>query len=131
MKAHNIVDKLKHFMDDKINILSKSNPLINFTQPFIMRIIDGKSSKLIEILDMFADEKGNIDINGLVDDIINRLNHTDPFIMDLMSITKLEIGGGKIRLGIPLTDKVLVFNTQDLLSLKEDVVETVKQGTLF
>lgn len=131
MKAHNIVDKLKHFMDDKINILSKSNPLINFTQPFIMRIIDGKSSKLIEILDMFADEKGNIDINGLVDDIINRLNHTDPFIMDLMSITKLEIGGGKIRLGISLTDKVLVFNTQDLLSLKEDVVETVKQGTLF
>lgn len=131
MKAHNIVDKLKHFIDDKINILSKSNPLINFTQPFIMRIIDGKSSKLIEILDMFADEKGNIDINGLVDDITNRLNHTDPFIMDLMSITKLEIGGGKIRLGIPLTDKVLVFNTQDLLSLKEDVVETVKQGTLF
>lgn len=125
MTAHEIINKFKHFINDKISILSKSNPLINFTQPFVMRIIDSKSSKVIGLLDMFADEKGNIDINGLIDDIINRLDHTDPFIMDLMSITKLEVGGGKIRLGIPLTDKVLVFNTQDLLSLKEDTSDII------
>lgn len=121
MKAQDIINKFKHFIDDKIGILSKSNPLINFTQPFIMRIIDSKSSKIIGILDMFADEQGDIDINGLIDDIISKLNHMEPFIMDLMSITKLEMGGGRIRLGIPLTDKVLVFTAQDLLSLKEDI----------
>lgn len=119
MNAHELINKLKHFIDNKINIISKSNPLINFTQPFIMRIIDSKMSKLTNILNMFADEKGNIDVNGLIDDIINRLSTIDPFTINLMSITDLEIGGGKIKIGIPLSDKVMVLNSQDLLSLKE------------
>lgn len=122
MKSQELINKLKHFIDNKINIISKSNPLINFTQPFIMRMIDSKASKLNGILKMFADEKGEIDVNGLVDDVISRLSTIDPFTIDLMSITNLEIGGGKIKIGIPFSDKVMVLNSQDLMSLKEGAV---------
>lgn len=121
MNANELINKLKHFIDNKINIISKSNPLISFTQPFIMRIIDNKVSKLTVMLNMFADENGNIDVNSLVDDLIDRLSTIEPFTMNLMSITDLEIGGGKIKIGIPLSDKVMVLNSQDLMSLKEGV----------
>lgn len=125
MKALEITNKLKHFINNKINTISKTNPLISFTQPFITRIIDNKSSKIIGFLNMFADENGEIDINGIVDDVINKLSTVDPFTIDLMSITKLEIGGGKVKIGIPLSDKVISLDEKDLLSFKESVSNIV------
>lgn len=125
MKALEITNKLKHFINNKINIISKTNPLISFTQPFITRIIDNKSSKIIEFLNMFADENGEIDINGIVDDVINKLSTVDPFTIDLMSITKLEIGGGKVKIGIPLSDKAISLDEKDLLSFKEGISNIV------
>lgn len=125
MKALEITNKLKHFINNKINIISKTNPLISFTQPFITRIIDNKSSKIIRFLNMFADENGEIDINGIVDDVINKLSTVDPFTIDLMSITKLEIGGGKVKIGIPLSDKAISLDEKDLLSFKEGISNIV------
>lgn len=59
--------------------------------------------------------------NGIVDDVISKLSTVDPFTIDLMSITKLEIGGGKVKIGIPLSDKAISLDEKDLLSFKEGV----------
>lgn len=64
-------------------------------------------------------------INGIVDDVINKLSTVDPFTIDLMSITKLEIGGGKVKIGIPLSDKAISLDEKDLLSFKEGVSNIV------
>lgn len=58
--------------------------------------------------------------------IIDVLNWIDylyviPFTIDLMSITKLEIGGGKVKIGIPLSDKAISLDEKDLLSFKEGI----------
>lgn len=42
-----------------------------------------------------------------------------------MSITKLEIGGGKVKIGIPLSDKAISLDEKDLLSFKEGVSNIV------
>lgn len=70
-------------------------------------------------------ENGGIDINGIVDDVINKLSTVDPFTIDLMSITKLEIGGGKVKIGIPLSDKAISLDEKDLLSFKEGISNIV------
>lgn len=42
-----------------------------------------------------------------------------------MSITKLEIGGGKVKIGIPLSDKAISLDEKDLLSFKEGISNIV------
>lgn len=118
MNALEITDKLKTYIENKINILSKSNPILNFSQPFIMKIIDNKSAKISSFLNLFADDNGNIDIESLIDDMIQRLNTVDPFNLPLGSFNGIVIGGGKIKVGIPFIDKAIVFNVQDITALK-------------
>lgn len=118
MKAIEFIKYFKTYIDNKIATLGKSNPIINFSQPFIMKIIDNKTSKITGFLNLFADDNGEIDIESLIDDIIQRLNVIDPFNINIGSFSKLEIGNGKIKMEIPLTDKSIIFNTQDITSLK-------------
>ena len=122
MNAFELTSKLKYLIDEKIEVISKSNPIINFAQPFIMRIINNKTDKIVSFLNILADEHGDIDASSLMDDIIQRIETVNPFTLDLMSISKLEIGGGKIKMGIPLTDKCLVFNTQDIQIFKDTLL---------
>lgn len=83
---------------------------------------NNKTDKIVSFLNILADEHGDIDANSLMDDIIQRIETVNPFTLDLMSISKLEIGGGKIKIGIPLTDKWLVFNTQDIQIFKDTLL---------
>lgn len=83
-----------------------------------MKIIDNKSAKISSFLNLFADDSGNIDIESLIDDMIQRLNTVDPFNLPLGSFNGIVIGGGKIKVGIPFIDKAIVFNVQDITALK-------------
>lgn len=46
------------------------------------------------------------------------LRTTQPFIFKTSFVGDIEIGGGAIKLNIPLTDKRLVFNMSDLENFK-------------
>ena len=71
------------------------------------------------MLKQIADKDGLIDIDGILSETIDNLISIKPFKMDSGFLGELEIGDGKIRMNLPIVDKVLVFNKEDLINLKD------------
>jgi hypothetical protein len=91
-------------------------------KPLVTRVLDKNFSKVTKALDLIADENGNIDIEGILSEMMDNLMTTQPFTLKTSFIGDVEIGGGNIKLNIPLTDKRLVFNMSDLESFKEMLI---------
>ena len=120
-----LTDKLKSYIVGQIDIVSKTNPIIGFMKPLITRAIDKNFNKVTKALDLISDEDGNVDVEGILSEMIDRVGDSQPFTVNTPFVGNIEIGGGLIKLNLPLTDKKLLFNMEDLESFKE--ILTTKQ----
>lgn len=93
--------------------------MIGFMKPLITRVLDKNFNKVTETLDLIADKDGNIDVENILSEMIDNLINTKPFTFKTSFIGDIEIGGGEIKLNLPLTNKRLVLNTTDLSTFKE------------
>lgn len=124
MTTIQLIDNLKTYLDNKINDLSLNNPLMCFMKPLVVRVIDKNFNKINNTLDIIADENGNIDAEGILTDMLKSINTLPPFPIHTEFLGDIIIGGGAVRLNIPLTDKQLVFNNSDLEELKHILTKT-------
>lgn len=115
-------DRVKSYVSAQLDSMSRTNPMISFTKPLITRILDKNFGKITKALDLIADENGNVDIEGILSEMMDNLMTTQPFTIKTSFIGDVEIGGGNIKLNIPLTDKRLVFNMSDLENFKEMLI---------
>lgn len=111
-------EKLKVFLGKQISSLAMNNPLIAFTQPVITRIVNNKLNNIHGFLSMLADDSGEIDTNALIPEMIQSVMNTKPFVYHTEFLGDLEIGGGFIKLNIPMTTNQLVLGRNDLEDLK-------------
>lgn len=111
-------EKLKVFLSKQISSLAMNNPLIAFTQPMITRIVNNKLNNAHGFLSMLADDSGEIDTNALIPEMIQSVMNTKPFVYHTEFLGDLEIGGGFIKLNIPMTTNQLVLGRNDLEDLK-------------
>lgn len=114
-----IKSKLEDYIQKQLILVSKDNPTIALAKPFLSRIIDNNMYKVDVMLKQIADKDGLIDIDGILSETIDNLMSIKPFKMDSGFLGELEIGDGKIRLNLPIVNKVLVFNKEDLMNLKD------------
>lgn len=119
MNTIETIERLKLFLHKQINSLALTNPLIGFGKPLILRIIDNKIYKMNGLLSMVADENGEIDVQSLVPEMIQSVMNTQPFIFHTEFLGDLEIGGGFIKMNIPMTNNQIVLGKTDLDALKE------------
>ena len=112
-------EKLKIFLNKQINSLAINDPLIAFTQPIISRIVNNKLNNAHGFLSMLADETGDIDTKTIVSEMVQSVMSTKPFVYHTELLGDLEIGGGTIKLTIPMTNKQLVLGRSDLDELKQ------------
>lgn len=122
MTVLQLTDRVKSYVNTQLDSMSRTNPMISFMKPLVTRILDKNFSKVTKALDLIADENGNIDIEGILSEMMDNLMTTQPFTLKTSFIGDVEIGGGNIKLNIPLTDKRLVFNMSDLESFKEMLI---------
>ena len=115
----NIKNKFSDFLQMEINKISGNHPMIAFVKPVIERIIKGNIDKLDDILHLLADEKGHVDITGILGEMTNSLMTTKPFVTDLGALGELEIGNGTIKMAIPLTNKSIVLNSDDVTRFRQ------------
>ena len=113
------IEKLKTFLTGRINSLAMTNPLIGFAKPIIVRALNNNIYKAEGFLSMIADESGNIDTQNLIPEMIQSVMNTKPFVYHTDFLGDLEIGGGFIKLNIPMTNNQIVLNRTDLDVLKE------------
>lgn len=114
-----ITSKLEDYIQKQLILVSKDNPTIALAKPFLSRIVNNNMYKVNNMLKQIADKDGLIDIDGILSETIDNLISIKPFKMDSGFLGELEIGDGKIRMNLPIVDKVLVFNKEDLMNLKD------------
>lgn len=111
-------NKLKEYILNQVTNLAKDNPIISFAKPLITRAIDKNFTKVSKLIDLISDAEGNVDIENILTEMTESVMNTAPFTFNT-GFGDIEIGGGIIKLQIPLVNKSLVFNSNDLASLKE------------
>lgn len=112
------MERLKGYIDYQIATLSQNNPLIALAKPLVTRIIDNNSYKVEHLLKQIADKDGMIDIDGILSEMTDSIINTKPFKVNTEFLGELEIGGGKVKMNIPLINKDLILNQKDLIELK-------------
>lgn len=114
-----LTENLKSYINTQVDNISLNNPMIAFIKPLISRAIDKNFSKVNKALDFIADSEGNIDIENILSEMMSSVVNTKPFVFSTSIIGDIEIGGGTIKLNVPLTNKKLVLDMSDLENFKE------------
>lgn len=118
-----LTNNLKSYITFQLNIMSNNTPIIGFMKPLIIRAIDKNIDKVTNTIKLISDNEGNIDIETILSEMMQNVINTQPFIYKAPFIGDVEIGNGNIKLNLPLTDKRIVLNQQDLQLFKEALIK--------
>ena len=119
MNVLTTIETLKIFLNKQINSLAMTNPLISFSKPLITRIVNNKMDQADGFLSMLADSNGEIDVQSLIPEMIQSVMNTRPFVYHTGFLGDLEIGGGFIKMNIPMTNNQIVLGKADLDTLRD------------
>jgi hypothetical protein len=119
MNVLTTIETLKIFLNKQINSLAITNPLISFSKPLITRIVNNKINQADGFLSMLADSNGEIDVQSLIPEMIQSVMTTRPFVYHTEFLGDLEIGGGFIKMNIPMTNNQIVLGKTDLDTLRD------------
>lgn len=119
MNVITTIETLKIFLNKQINSLAMTNPLISFSKPLITRIVNNKLDQADGFLSMLADSNGEIDVQSLIPEMIQSVMNTRPFVYHTEFLGDLEIGGGFIKMNIPMTNNQIVLGKADLDTLRD------------
>lgn len=118
-----LTNNLKNYINSQLNIMSNNTPIIGFMKPLIIRAIDKNIDKVTNTIKLISDNEGNIDIETILSEMMQNVINTQPFVYKAPFIGDVEIGNGNIKLNLPLTDKRIVLNQQDLQLFKEALIK--------
>lgn len=119
MQAIKLIDNIKQYVSYQLTEMSKSTPMIGIAKPLITRAINKKIDSVKDSLSLITDEYGEIDVKNILTEIIDNIQTSRPFVINNEFIGDIELGGGNVSFTIPMTDKKLVLNREDLDLLKE------------
>lgn len=125
MKRTEIIKGMKSFANAKISDMATNNSIILFTQPIINRAVDNMLGKADSFLALIEDKNGCIDIENIVDEMINNLITTKSRSYDDI-LSGLTIGDGHVKMNIPLIDKQIVFDTNDIKEMLMYITHQIK-----
>ena len=114
-----LIENLQRYVDMQVVEMAKTNPMISFMKPVITRAASNAISRADKTLLLLADKEGNIDIENILSEMTESLMTTQPFTVHTSFIGDIVIGNGTIKVGIPFTERNLVFNSSDLQNLRE------------
>jgi hypothetical protein len=119
MTVFQLTNTLRDYLNSQIIAMSRNTPMMSFMQPLIKRVINNNIHKVNSGLALLADSSGNIDIEGILTEMLDNLITTAPFTINTSFIGDIEIGGGEIKLNLPFTSNRIVFNKNDVEQFKE------------
>lgn len=119
MTIDNVISGIKKFILLQIDKLSEESPLVQFMKPLIVRAVDNGVKNTRSMIELLADANGNIDTGQIIDEMVSNVINTKPFTIKVPYLDNIIIGDGTIQINVPFIDKKVVFNTEDLNTLKE------------
>jgi hypothetical protein len=122
VNRNQLMTNIRAYLYSQINTISEGNPAINLFKPFLNRAIDNNLYKIEPMLDFIADKDGNIDIENIISEMRDSILTSQPFTVNLPVLGDVEVGNGLIMANIPMINKRLVLNRDDLNMLKEMLI---------
>lgn len=122
VNRNQLMTNIRAYLYSQINTISEGNPAINLFKPFLNRAIDNNLYKVEPMLDFIADKDGNIDIENIISEMRDSILTSQPFTVNLPVLGDVEVGNGLIMANIPMINKRLVLNRDDLNMLKETLI---------
>lgn len=126
MNKNILIRNLRGYLVKQIEGIASTNPLIAFTKPIILRVIDNKLSSVSPFLDLLKDSQGNIDISSIITEMTTSVMDTKSFDVNVPIVGNITIGNGHIKFPIPYTDQIIVLNRQDIEELKTVLTNNVE-----
>ena len=114
-----LLNNIKAYLYTQINDMSKDFPVINFMKPMLSRGIENNIWKLESTLNFLVDKEGYIDIENILKEMEASFMTAQPFTFNVPLLGDIEIGGGLIMFNLPLVNKRLVLDREDIAILKE------------
>jgi hypothetical protein len=113
----NLIEEILKFINTKIADISSNNPLFDIVaKPYISKVVTNNVSKLDKALSLIADDKGMVDADGLLTDMIDRL-----IVSKANTINGVTIGEGSVKITIPFMNKTVIFDKDDFNELKTNI----------
>lgn len=113
----NLIEEILKFINTKIADISNNNPLFDIVaKPYISKVVTNNVSKLDKALSLITDDKGMVDADGLLTDMIDRL-----IVSKANTINGVIIGEGSVKITIPFMNKTVVFDKDDFNELKTNI----------
>jgi hypothetical protein len=106
------------FVSDYSDKIALDNPLMCFIKPIITRVVNNKLMEYESFLSLISDKEGNIDIEGILTEIGTSLTKVNPFNYNIQGLN-ISVGGGTIGVDLPIVNKHIVFDADDIEYLKE------------
>lgn len=122
MTIMQLTDNIKTYIITQLDSMSRNTPIIGIMKPLIIRAIDKNYNKLTTVLELIADNEGNIDIENILTEMMENIMNTNPFTLKTSFIGDIEIGGGNIKFNLPFTNKRLMLDMNDLEAFKEGLI---------
>lgn len=112
-----LIEEILKFINTKIADISNNNPLFDIVaKPYISKVVTNNVSKLDKALSLITDDKGMVDADGLLTDMIDRL-----IVSKANTINGITIGEGSVKITIPFMNKTVVFDKDDFNELKTNI----------
>lgn len=118
-----IMGNLQKFIDQRLTSLAMESPLLALVKPLAVRAINNNLYKVEALLKQISDKDGLVDVEGILSEMSDNIMKTKPFKLNTGLLGELEIGAGRIKIDIPMMDKSLVLNQQDLTELKDMLIQ--------
>lgn len=118
MDINTLVERIQSYVIAQTESMALDNPVVSFVKPLITRAMNKNLNKVRRALELISDENGQVDVDAILNEMIESVVTTKPFIINTQFIGNIEVGGGEIKLNLPFTSKRLVLNQVDLNNFK-------------
>jgi hypothetical protein len=122
INKNQLLKGINTFVSEYSDKIALDNPLMCFVKPVLTRVVNNKLMEYESMLSLIADKDGNIDIEGILTEIGVSLTKVNPFNYNIQGFN-ISVGGGTIGLDLPIINKHIVFNADDIEYLKELLIE--------
>ena len=121
VEINSVKEVIKDYIVKQLVSMGESSPAIRLLTPLAKRAITNNIDSFDKFINTIAKD-GKIDIEGIVDEEIERINNIDNFDFDIPFIGGGNISKGIISLEVPYVNKIVALNQTDLEVLKESLI---------
>ena len=113
----NLIAEITNYATNKINALSSKSVMFDIlVKPFIAEAVEVNIAKLDDLLKLVTDDKGLINTDRLLNNIIDNL-----IVAPIKDIKGIYVGEGKIQIDVPMMGGSIVFDRSDFEELRTNI----------